>query len=60
MAVEAVVEGAPERRRWLSILAKAPAKDVIAAWDSLAGPLTDGRHDGADRDNTRDAAGRSA
>ena len=36
MRIEAVVEGAPERRGWLSILAKAPAKDVIAAWDSLA------------------------
>jgi alpha-D-ribose 1-methylphosphonate 5-triphosphate synthase subunit PhnG len=36
MAVEAVVEGASERRRWLSILAKAPSKDVIAAWDGLA------------------------
>lgn len=36
MAVEAVVEGAPERRRWLSILAKAAPKDVIAAWDGLA------------------------
>jgi alpha-D-ribose 1-methylphosphonate 5-triphosphate synthase subunit PhnG len=35
MSVEAVVEGAPERRRWLSILAKAPSKDVIAAWDGL-------------------------
>lgn len=35
MAVEGVVEGAPERRRWLSILAKAPAKEVIAAWDGL-------------------------
>jgi alpha-D-ribose 1-methylphosphonate 5-triphosphate synthase subunit PhnG len=36
MAVEAVVEGASERRRWLSILAKAPSEDVIAAWDGLA------------------------
>jgi alpha-D-ribose 1-methylphosphonate 5-triphosphate synthase subunit PhnG len=38
MAAEAVVEGATERRRWLSILAKAPAKEVIAAWDGLAQP----------------------
>jgi alpha-D-ribose 1-methylphosphonate 5-triphosphate synthase subunit PhnG len=36
MAVEAVVEGAADRRRWLSILAKAPSKEVIAAWDGLA------------------------
>jgi alpha-D-ribose 1-methylphosphonate 5-triphosphate synthase subunit PhnG len=36
MAVQPVVEGAPERKRWLSILAKAPSKEVIAAWDSLA------------------------
>jgi alpha-D-ribose 1-methylphosphonate 5-triphosphate synthase subunit PhnG len=36
MAVDAVVEGASERRRWLSILAKAPSRDVIAAWDGLA------------------------
>ena len=36
MAAEAVVEG--ERKRWLSILAKAPAKEVIAAWDGLAQP----------------------
>lgn len=36
MAVEAVVEAVSERRRWLSILAKAPSKDVIAAWDGLA------------------------
>lgn len=36
MPVEPVVEGAPERRRWLSILSKAPSKEVIAAWDGLA------------------------
>jgi alpha-D-ribose 1-methylphosphonate 5-triphosphate synthase subunit PhnG len=36
MAVDPVVEGASERRRWLSILAKAPSEDVIAVWDSLA------------------------
>lgn len=36
MPVEPVVEVAHERRRWLSILAKAPSKDVIEAWDGLA------------------------
>ncbi len=36
MAVQPVVEAAPERKRWLSILAKAPSKEVIAAWDGLA------------------------
>lgn len=36
MPVEPVVEGATERKRWLSILAKAPSKEVIAAWDGLA------------------------
>jgi alpha-D-ribose 1-methylphosphonate 5-triphosphate synthase subunit PhnG len=36
MAVEGVVEGRQERRRWLSILAKAPSQEVIAAWDDLA------------------------
>lgn len=36
MPVQPVVEGAPERKRWLSILAKAPSKEVIAAWDGLA------------------------
>ncbi|CAN5795168.1 phosphonate C-P lyase system protein PhnG [soil metagenome] len=36
MAVQPVVEGAPERRRWLSILAKAPSAEVVAAWESLA------------------------
>jgi alpha-D-ribose 1-methylphosphonate 5-triphosphate synthase subunit PhnG len=30
------VESAPERRAWLSILAKAPSMDVAAAWDALA------------------------
>jgi alpha-D-ribose 1-methylphosphonate 5-triphosphate synthase subunit PhnG len=36
MPVEPVVETAHERRRWLSILAKAPSQDVIAAWEELA------------------------
>ena len=35
MAVEAVEEGIAARRRWLSILAKAPAGEVIAAWEAL-------------------------
>ncbi len=28
-------ENAPGRRAWLSILAKAPTKDVLAAWETL-------------------------
>lgn len=36
MPVEPVVEGAPDRKRWLSILAKAPSTEVIAAWDGLS------------------------
>lgn len=36
MPVEPVVEAAPERSRWLSILAKAPANEVAEAWDGLA------------------------
>lgn len=36
MSAEAVVETDLERRAWLSILAKAPAAEVIAAWDSLS------------------------
>lgn len=37
MPVDPVVDTAPqERRRWLSILAKAPAAEVISAWDGLA------------------------
>jgi alpha-D-ribose 1-methylphosphonate 5-triphosphate synthase subunit PhnG len=36
MPVEPVVEAERERRRWLSILAKAPSQEVIAAWDGLA------------------------
>ena len=36
MSIEAVIETSGERRRWLSILAKAKAGEVIAAWDSLA------------------------
>ena len=35
MPVEAVAEGVDARRRWLLILAKAPAGEVIAAWESL-------------------------
>ena len=36
MSVQPVVEAAPERKRWLSILAKAPSREVISAWDDLA------------------------
>jgi len=36
MSTEAVVETTAERRRWLSVLAKAKAGEVIAAWESLA------------------------
>jgi len=36
MPVQSVVEAPAERRRWLSILAKAPASEVTAAWDGLA------------------------
>ena len=36
MDVDTVVEAAPERKRWLSILAKAPSQDVITAWEGLA------------------------
>jgi len=36
MDVDTVVEAAPERRRWLSILAKAPSQEVIEAWEGLA------------------------
>lgn len=36
MPVEPVVEAERERQRWLSILAKAPSQEVIAAWDGLA------------------------
>jgi alpha-D-ribose 1-methylphosphonate 5-triphosphate synthase subunit PhnG len=36
MDVDTVVEAAPERKRWLSILAKAPSHEVIAAWEGLA------------------------
>jgi len=38
MSIEAVVDKPEaERRRWLSVLAKARAGDVRAAWDSLDG-----------------------
>ncbi len=36
MTVRLPAETTPERRVWLSVLAKAPTKDVIAAWDSLS------------------------
>lgn len=36
MSVQAVVDTGVKRRDWLSILAKAPAVEVIAAWESLA------------------------
>lgn len=35
MAVSPTAGAPPERRTWLSVLAKAPASDVIAAWDAL-------------------------
>lgn len=35
MAVQPVVEGSPERRRWLSILAKAQPGEVLSAWEGL-------------------------
>jgi alpha-D-ribose 1-methylphosphonate 5-triphosphate synthase subunit PhnG len=36
MPVQPVVGSAAERRRWLSILAKASAGEVAAAWDALS------------------------
>ena len=36
MAIQPVVEDTSERQRWLSILAKAPSMEVLAAWDDLA------------------------
>jgi alpha-D-ribose 1-methylphosphonate 5-triphosphate synthase subunit PhnG len=33
-----VVDAGPERRRWLSILAKAPASEVLSAWERLERP----------------------
>jgi alpha-D-ribose 1-methylphosphonate 5-triphosphate synthase subunit PhnG len=38
MPAPTVVEGSWERRRWLSTLAKAPASQVVSAWDELAEP----------------------
>jgi alpha-D-ribose 1-methylphosphonate 5-triphosphate synthase subunit PhnG len=38
MPVAAVVEGGAERKRWLSILAKASPAEVAAAWDRLGAP----------------------
>lgn len=35
MSIEAVVDTAMKRRDWLSILAKAPAAEVISAWENL-------------------------
>ena len=35
MSIEAVAETTVERRRWLSVLAKARADEVISAWDAL-------------------------
>lgn len=35
MSAESVVGSAEPRRRWLSVLAKAPAADVIQAWEAL-------------------------
>ena len=35
MSIEAVVDTAMKRRDWLSILAKAPAAEVISAWEDL-------------------------
>lgn len=36
MSAQTVVEAPPERRRWLSILAKAPWDEVSTAWEGLA------------------------
>lgn len=36
MSIEAVVDTSVGRKDWLSVLAKAPAAEVIAAWESLA------------------------
>lgn len=38
MPAPPVVEASPERKRWLSILAKASPADVAAAWDRLGEP----------------------
>lgn len=35
MPAPQLVEAAEQRRRWLSILAKAPAHEVLSAWDRL-------------------------
>lgn len=35
MSLETVVGSAEPRRRWLSVLAKAPAADVVRAWSEL-------------------------
>ncbi|HEY9236252.1 MULTISPECIES: phosphonate C-P lyase system protein PhnG [Phenylobacterium] len=36
MSDRTAMDGEPDRRRWLSVLAKAPAQEVIAAWEGLA------------------------
>ena len=36
MSATPVVEAPAERQRWLSILAKAPAAEVVAAWEALS------------------------
>lgn len=36
MTLSPAAQSAPERRTWLSVLAKAPPGDVIAAWDGLS------------------------
>lgn len=38
MPAPTVVHAHPERRRWISVLAKAPAGEVLAAWARLADP----------------------
>ena len=36
MSIKTAYDREPDRRRWLSVLAKAPAHEVIAAWEALA------------------------
>lgn len=35
MSIKTATDREPDRRRWLSVLAKAPAQEVISAWDAL-------------------------
>lgn len=35
MSISTAMDREPDRRRWLSVLAKAPAQDVISAWEAL-------------------------